>query len=75
MAVPKKRKSKSRANSQNHVWKREIVKQARRAVSLAKALLGGNTNFLLVSPGPTTPIKPNPKKQTGRRPRSQRRRT
>lgn len=46
MAVPKKRKSKSKSNSRKHIWKRQLVKEAAKAVSLAKAILGGRSRVV-----------------------------
>lgn len=46
MAVPKKRKSKSKSNSRKHIWKRQLVKEAAKALSLGKAIVGGRSRFI-----------------------------
>nr|YP_010502688.1 ribosomal protein L32 [Eutreptiella eupharyngea]YP_010502756.1 ribosomal protein L32 [Eutreptiella eupharyngea]UXD06284.1 ribosomal protein L32 [Eutreptiella eupharyngea]UXD06352.1 ribosomal protein L32 [Eutreptiella eupharyngea] len=50
MAVPKKKMSKSRKNMRKSVWKQKASKQATLALSLAKAVLSGNSKgFLYLS--------------------------
>jgi large subunit ribosomal protein L32 len=47
MAVPKKRTSKSKKNSRLANWTNKANIQARRALSLAKSILSGNsTSFI-----------------------------
>ena len=47
MAVPKKRTSKSKKNSRLANWTNKANIQAKRALSLAKAILSGNsTSFI-----------------------------
>lgn len=46
MAVPKKKKSKSKKNSRKANWKQKTVKAARKSYSLAKSMLKGKpTSF------------------------------
>lgn len=44
MAVPKKRKSKSKKNMRKTTWKQKANFQAERALSLAKSILTGKSN-------------------------------
>ena len=47
MAVPKKRKSKSKKNTRKANWKRKGYKSAKKSLSLAKSMLRGNpTSFI-----------------------------
>ena len=47
MAVPKKRTSKSKKNSRLATWNNKATVQAKRALSLAKSILSGNsTSFI-----------------------------
>lgn len=47
MAVPKKRTSKSKKNSRLANWNNKANLQAKRALSLAKSILSGNsTSFI-----------------------------
>ena len=47
MAVPKKRTSKSKKNSRLANWTKKANVQAKRALSLAKSILSGNsTSFI-----------------------------
>ena len=47
MAVPKKRKSKSKKNSRKANWKRKSFKAAQKSLSLAKSMLRGKpTSFV-----------------------------
>ena len=47
MAVPKKRTSKSKKNSRLANWNNKAKVQAKRALSLAKSILSGNsTSFI-----------------------------
>jgi|LakMenE18May11ns_1017448.scaffolds.fasta_scaffold4873703_1 large subunit ribosomal protein L32 len=47
MAVPKKRTSKSKKNSRLATWNNKANIQAKRALSLAKSILSGNsTSFI-----------------------------
>jgi large subunit ribosomal protein L32 len=47
MAVPKKRTSKSKKNSRLANWTNKATIQAKRALSLAKSILSGNsTSFI-----------------------------
>lgn len=39
MAVPKKRTSKSKRNSRKAIWKNKVLKEAQKALSLAKSIL------------------------------------
>ena len=41
MAVPKKKKSKSKGNHRNAVWKGKAVMAAQKAMSLGKSVLTG----------------------------------
>ena len=43
MAVPKKRRSKSKKNAQKANWKRKGYKAAQKSFSLAKSMLRGKT--------------------------------
>lgn len=46
MAVPKKRKSKSKKNSRKANWKQKGLKAAQKSLSLAKSMLKGKpTSF------------------------------
>lgn len=48
MAVPKKKMSKSRTNSRKSYWKKKVVKNVLRAISLSKSLQSTkNKNFVL----------------------------
>lgn len=50
MAVPKKRKSKSRKNMRKTTWKHKASSQAKKALSLAKSILTGKSkNFVYPS--------------------------
>ena len=50
MAVPKKRTSKSKKNSRLANWTNKANIQAKRALSLAKSILSGNsTSFISIS--------------------------
>ncbi len=42
MAVPKKRTSKSKKNTRKNVWKDKAKKEALKALSLAKYVVGQN---------------------------------
>ena len=47
MAVPKKRKSKSKSRIRKHAWKKKALDQATKSIALAKALLKENpTRFI-----------------------------
>ena len=47
MAVPKKRKSKSKTKIRKHAWKKKAAEQATKSIALAKALLKENpTRFI-----------------------------
>ena len=47
MAVPKKRKSRSKKNSRKSTWKKKANKTTQQAFSLAKSVLQGKTpNFI-----------------------------
>lgn len=49
MAVPKKRKSKSKKNSRKANWKRKGFKAAQKSLSLARSMLKGKaTSFRYV---------------------------
>lgn len=50
MAVPKKRKSKSKTNSRKHVWKRQASKEAAKAISLAKSILSDSPSSFVYFP-------------------------
>ncbi len=43
MAVPKKRKSKSKKNMRKTTWKQKASYQAQKALSLAKSILTGKS--------------------------------
>lgn len=45
MAVPKKRKSKTKTRQTKAVWKNKAVKVAEKSLSLAKSVLTGNSKF------------------------------
>nr|YP_010338647.1 ribosomal protein L32 [Glaucosphaera vacuolata]UNJ18597.1 ribosomal protein L32 [Glaucosphaera vacuolata] len=47
MAVPKKRISKSKKNSRKSQWKRKALRQAQKALSLAKAVFSGKAQGFL----------------------------
>jgi large subunit ribosomal protein L32 len=47
MAVPKKRKSKAKKNSRKAIWKNKAVKEAQKALSLAKSVLKGKTTSFI----------------------------
>ena len=44
MAVPKKKRSKSKRNMHRAVWKRKAALQAQRALSLGKSVLTNRSN-------------------------------
>nr|YP_009646171.1 ribosomal protein L32 [Chloropicon laureae]QBX97721.1 ribosomal protein L32 [Chloropicon laureae] len=47
MAVPKKRKSKTKTKIKKHAWKQKAVEQAKKSIALSKALLNENpTRFI-----------------------------
>ena len=43
MAVPKKKTSKSKKNSRKSSWKRKVLKESRKSLSMAKVILLGNS--------------------------------
>nr|YP_009184882.1 ribosomal protein L32 [Jenufa minuta]ALO62999.1 ribosomal protein L32 [Jenufa minuta] len=45
MAVPKKRTSKSKKNLRKNVWKKKILKQAEKALFLAKSILKNSSDL------------------------------
>jgi large subunit ribosomal protein L32 len=47
MAVPKKRKSKSKKNAHKANWKRKGYKAAQKSLSLAKSMLRGKTTSFI----------------------------
>ena len=49
MAVPKKRKSKSKKNSRKANWKRKGYTAAQKSLSLAKSMLKGKTTSFVYS--------------------------
>jgi len=49
MAVPKKRRSKSKKNAQKANWKRKGYKAAQKSLSLAKSMLRGKTTSFIYS--------------------------
>lgn len=49
MAVPKKRKSKSKKNSRKANWKKKGVYAAQKSLSLAKSMLSGKTTSFVYS--------------------------
>ncbi len=49
MAVPKKRRSKSKKNARKANWKRKASKAAQKSFSLAKSILRGKTTSFVYS--------------------------
>lgn len=47
MAVPKKRTSKAKKNSRKATWKNKAIKEAQKALSLAKSVLKGQTTSFI----------------------------
>ena len=48
MAVPKKKKSKSKRNQRHAVWKGKAVIAAQKAISLGKSVLTGKAQGLFI---------------------------
>ena len=47
MAVPKKRRSKTKKNTRKAIWKRKASKAAQKSLSLSKSILRGkSTSFV-----------------------------
>ena len=46
MAVPKKKTSKTKRNQRRAVWKRKAAFEAQKAISLAKSIVSGRSNFV-----------------------------
>jgi large subunit ribosomal protein L32 len=46
MAVPKKRTSKAKTRARKANWVRKAKRQAEKALSLARSINSGNTNFI-----------------------------
>lgn len=44
MAVPKKKTSKSKKNSRKSSWKKKVLKESNKSLSMAKLILLGNSN-------------------------------
>jgi ribosomal protein L32 len=53
MAVPKKHVSKMRTNLRHTNWKKEVIPQALKALSLAKSSRTTRGNFRFAGPTPT----------------------
>jgi len=49
MAVPKKRRSKSKKNTRKANWKRKSYQTAQKSLSLAKSMLQGKTTSFIYS--------------------------
>lgn len=52
MAVPKKRVSRTRTNLRHTNWKKEVIPQALKALSLAKSSRTTRGNFRFAGPSP-----------------------
>lgn len=48
MAVPKKKMSKSRRNSRRSYWKKKVVKNVVKAISLGKSIINGTPNSFVL---------------------------
>jgi ribosomal protein L32 len=55
MAVPKKRVSRTRKNLRNTNWKKEVIPQALKALSLAKSSRTTRGNFRFANLSPSSP--------------------
>lgn len=49
MAVPKKKMSKSKRDSRKSTWKKKVVKNVLRAISIGKSSLDDNNKNLIIS--------------------------
>jgi large subunit ribosomal protein L32 len=46
MAVPKKRTSKSKKSARKSIWKNKVIKEAEKALSLAKSIIKSQKSFV-----------------------------
>lgn len=49
MAVPKKKMSKSKRDSRKSTWKKKVIKNVLKAISIGKSLLNNNPKNLVIS--------------------------
>jgi large subunit ribosomal protein L32 len=49
MAVPKKKMSKSKRDSRKSTWKKKVVKNVLKAISIGKSFANTSTKNLLIS--------------------------
>ena len=60
MAVPKKRVSRTRTNLRHTNWKKEVIPQALKALSLAKSSRTTRGNFRFAESGPSLASEASP---------------
>nr|YP_009389121.1 ribosomal protein L32 [Euglena archaeoplastidiata]AKR17894.1 ribosomal protein L32 [Euglena archaeoplastidiata] len=49
MAVPKKKMSKSKRDSRKSTWKKKVIKNVLKAISIGKSCLSNNAKNLIIS--------------------------